>query len=131
MITNLMIIMNIIQFLVHTIVLRTGRILDSIQVDGYHFGAPTDRGPDVTTIHLAYDEKVTSIQYNTGYNGFSYCNFIIHTNIGSYGPYAIKNNYAHCNMDSSITTRYIPNGEFLEFMQQHSQLNPDGQIQLN
>ena len=131
-IANLMITMNIIYFLVLTIILRTGNILDSIQVNGHHFGAPTTRGPDITTIQLAIDEKVTSIQYNTGYNGFSYCNFIMHTNIGSkYGPYAIKDNYRYCNMSSSKTERSIPNGEFLEFMQQHSQLNPDGQIQLN
>lgn len=115
----------------HKIILKSGNILDSIQVNDQRFGAPPDRGPDITTINLAYDEKVTTLQYNTGFNGFSYCNFVIHTNVRSYGPYAIKNNYAHCNMNSSRTTRNIPNGEFFEFMQQHSQLNPDGQIQLN
>ena len=115
----------------HTIILRTGHILDSIEVNGQHFGASKDRGPDITTINLAYDEKVTSIQYNTAKNGFSYCNFKIQTNVDSYGPYAIKDNYAYCNMNSSITTRDISNGEFLEFMQQHSRLNPDGHIQLS
>ena len=113
----------------NTIILRSGNILDSIEVNGQHFGGPG--GPDITTIHLAYDEKVTSIQYNTANNGFSYCNFKIQTNIDSYGPYAIKNNYASCDMDSSITIRSISDGEFLEFMQQHSRLNPDGQIQLS
>ena len=111
--------------------MRSGNILDSIQVNGQHFGAPQDRGPDISTINLADDEKVTSIQYNIAKNGFSYCNFILNTNINSYGPYAIKDNYAYCNLDSPITTRYIPNGEFLEFLQQHSQLNSDGQIELN
>ena len=95
------------------------------------FGASQDHGPDKTTINLADDEEVTSIQYNTAKNGFSYCNFKIQTNVDSYGPYAIKDNYAYCDMDSSITTRSISNGKFLEFMQQHSQLNPDGQIQLS
>ena len=115
----------------HTITVRSGHVLDSIQVNGKHFGAPPHRGPDKSTINLAHDEKVTSIQFNLAKNGFSYCNFIIHTNINLYGPYAIKDNYAYCNLDSSITTRNISNGEFLEFVQQHSQLNPDGQIQLN
>ena len=118
-------------FLVHTIILRSGHILDSIQVNDQHFGAPKDRGPDITTINLAYGEKVTSIQYNVGFNGFSYCNFIIYTSIGSHGPYAIKDNYAYCNKNSYTTRRYISNGAFLEFMRKHSQLNPDGQIQLN
>ena len=126
-----MIKLNIIWFLVRTITLRSGNILDSIEMNGQHFGAPQDRGPDISTIHLAHDEKVTSIQYNIAKNGHSYCNFILHTNIYSYGPYAIKDNYAYCNLDSPITTRIIPNGEFLEFLQQHSQLNPGGQIQLN
>ena len=113
----------------HKIILKSGHILDSIQVNDQRFGGPG--GPDITTINLAYDEKVTTLQYNTGFNGFSYCNFRIHTNVRSYGPYAIKDNYAYCNMYSSITTRDISNGEFFEFMQQHSQLNPDGQIQFN
>ena len=108
--------------------MRSGDILDSIQVNGQHFGASSDRGPDINTINLPHDEKVTSIQYNIAKNGFSYCNFILHTNINSYGPYAIKDS---CNMESSITTRNISNGEFFEFMQQHSQLNQDGQIELN
>ena len=115
-------------FLGDIIILRSGDILDSIQVNGQHFGAPSDRGPDINTINLPHDEKVTSIQYNIAKNGFSYCNFILHTNISSYGPYAIKD---YCNMESSITRRNISNGEFLEFMQQHSQLNQDGQIELN
>ena len=119
-------------FLVHTIILRSGHILDSIQVNDQHFGASKDRGPDITTINLAYGEKVTSIQYNLAKNGFSYCNFIIYTSkfIRPYGPYAIKDNYAYCNKNSPITRRYISNGAFLEYMQQYSQLNPDGQIQL-
>ena len=110
--------------------MRSGDILDSIQVNGQHFGAPSDRGPDINTINLPHDEKVTSIQYNIAKNGFSYCNFIMYTSIDSYGPYAIKDNYAYCNKNSPITRRYISNGAFLEYMQQYSQLNPDGQIQL-
>ena len=114
-----------------TITVSSGHVLDSIRVNDQHVGAPPHRGPDKSTINLSHDENVTSIQFNLAKNGFSYCNFIIHTNINSYGPYAIKDNYAYCNLDSSITTRSISNGEFLAFVQQHSQLNPDGQIQLN
>ena len=111
--------------------MASGNILDSIQVNGQHFGAPPHRGPDKKRINLAQGEKVTSIQYQVGFNGFSYCNLKIHTNVDSYGPYAIKRNYRHCDMNSPVITRNISNGDFLAFMRQHSQLNKDGQIELN
>ena len=116
---------------VHTILVSSGHILDSIQVNGQHFGAAPHRGPDKERINLAQGEKVTSIQYQFGRNGFSYCNLKIHTNVDSYGPYAIKDNYRYCDMKSPLITRNIPNGDFLAFMRQHSQKNKDGQIELN
>ena len=124
--------MNIIWVLVHTITVNTGYILDSIAVNGQRFGG--EGGYDTITITLGQDEKVTSIQYNMGKNGYarSYCNLIITINsVMDYGPFAIDNNYAYCNTGSTLTTYYFGNGdiEFFEFMQQNSQLNQDGHLQ--
>ena len=121
--------MNIIWFLVHTITVKTGHILDSIAVNGQRFGG--EGGYDAITISLGQDVKVTSIQYKIAKNGYSYCNLKIISNFMEFGPYAIDDNYAYCNTGSTLTTHYFGNGaiEFFEFMQQNSQLNQDGHLQ--
>ena len=126
-----MIIANIIWFLVHTITVKTGHILDSISVNGQRFGG--EGGYDTITITPGPGQKVTSIQYKIAKNGYSYCNFIFHLTDGSLGPYAIDDNYAYCNTGSTLTTGTYNFGnggiEFFEFMQQNSQLNVDGHLQ--
>ena len=107
---------NIIWILVHTIIVKTGHILDSIAVNGQRFGGKG--GYETITITPGHHQKVLSIQYNIATNGYSYYNFFFHMTDGSFGPYAIEHNYAYCNKGSTVNKQYFgsDNLEFFEFM---------------
>ena len=106
----------------HTIILRFGDILDSIEVNGQRFGGAG--GHNTATVNLAQNEKVMSIQYSAAKNSYkdkAYCNFTIHTNQRAWGPY--NTNADHCYMTIGSYSRHISDGNFLEFMQQNARTN--------
>ena len=112
--------------------MKTGHILDSIQVNGQRFGG--EGGDDTTTINLGQNEYIISIEYNFATNGYTdgtLCNLKIYSNNRTLGPYAIGYESAYCNTGGSVSTRSISNGAFLEYMQQHAGSNTDGFIVLN
>ena len=115
------------------IVVKSGWIIDGIEVNGEIFGGSSG---GANTINLAQNEEVTSISYNAPVGDFYgslkvHCNLKIITNVSTYGPYASSTTGStQCDDGTSnLVTRNISGGRigFLDFLRNKAQ-NDGGYI---
>ena len=116
----------------NVIVVKSGHILDGIEMNGHIFGG-VDTGAAVTRIILEPNEKITNIRFNTVKKGFygspnPYCNFEIITTLTNYGPFGIKTfETTHCEHGGTYE-RFVSNHDFFNFLQNKSKVNSEGFI---